>query len=720
MKLPKIKIPVLQRITGRPKIKRRNLLISLVLIVSFSSALMIRLAPAEFGFYLNEFDPYFDYYAADFIVDNAERYGLGVVLSDDPSINYFKWRDYMTWYPEGRDVASTSQVGLHFAGATLYLLSKDLLGVNISLYDFLVLFPVFFGALTVFAIFLLTRKISGTSAALLASLVVAFSPPLITRGNLGWFKSEPFALFLTVLSAYFFLSMFSPKVTKVGLAWRAVLSGLLLGYANASWGGVQYFNGVMGLVLLISPFLDVDLKRVIYGGSMFTASDLILSAAFPRPGPSIVLASGAVLFAGLAFAMLAFYVKSVTEPKNHRKVLITSLIALTLLGLFIVSSGVIPGLSGRYLTAIFPFERVTDPLVQSVAEHQSTSSAYFFTSFGILIFLGAFGAFVMLKKRTIFSAYALILGITSIYVASSFSRLVVYSSIAFAILAGVGFGELLSSLLKPTPPLITKKKTRAYAVRPEVKVISSVIVIALLTSANYYWLPQYSAPATILISGLQYELGAPVPDWLEALTWMRENTPQDAVIVAWWDYGYWITVMGNRTSVADNATINSTRIKQIGRLFMSNETEGKEIIKQLAGDRPAYIAILFSATRYQDLLLIGGYPPFLLNLGGDEGKINWFASIPGLNESQFISGTDGLPTEHFWKNTLLGKMFPMDYSKATSDSWKTKLELPASFPAQIGNYTIKYQDGSSLLKLAFASSFQSYAQVLIYQVVDTT
>jgi len=199
---------------------------------------------------------------------------------------------------------------------------------------------------------------------------------------------------------------------------------------------------------------------------------------------------------------------------------------------------------------------------------------------------------------------------------------------------------------------------------------------------------------------------------------MREDTPENAVIIAWWDYGYWITVMGNKTSLADNATINSTRIKQIGRLFMSNETEAKGIIKQLAGDRPAYIAVLFSATRYQDLVLIGGYSPYILNLGGDEGKIYWFASIPGLDVSQFI-GDDGLPTEHFWKNTLLGKMFPMDYSKTTSDNWKTTLGIPDTFPAQIGNYTIKYpQDGSGPLKLAFASSFESFAQVLIYQVVE--
>lgn len=678
---------------------------------------MVRLAPAEFGFYLNEFDPYYDYYATNFIVNNAEKHGLGVILSEDPNINYFLWHDYMTWYPEGRDVAATSQAGLHLAGAMLYLFFKNFIGINISLYDFLVLFPVFFGALTVFAIFILTRKIFSTGAGLLASLMVAFSPPLIQRGNLGWFKSEPFAIFLAVLSFYFFFSIFSPKVKRASIVWRAIVAGLLLGYANASWGGVQYFNGVMGLVFLISPFLDVDLRRVIYSGSVFIASDLLLSSVFPRPGPSIVLSSGIVLFAGLAFAMLGHYIKSVTEPKDHRKNLIISLVVFALLGLFIISIGLIPSISGRYLTAIFPFQRTADPLVESVAEHQTTSGVYLFTSFWVLIFLSIFGALIILKKRTIFSAYVLILGITSIYVASSFSRLMVYASIAFSMLAGIGFSELSSSLLKPTAPSITKKKAKAYGIRPEVKVFSAIFIIALLASANYYWLPQYDSPVSIVISGLQYDPGYPVTDWLEALTWMRENTPENAVIIAWWDYGYWITVMGNRTSVVDNATINSTKIQLVGRLFLSNETEAKEIIKQLAGDRPAYIAVLFSATRYQDYVLIGGYSPYLLNLGGDEGKINWFAAIPRLNVSQFI-GDDGLPTEYFWNSTLLGKMFPMDYDKDTSENYKTQLGIPAAFPAQIGKYTIKYQDGNGLLKLAFASSFKSYAQVLIYEVLE--
>ena len=33
--------------------------------------------------------------------------------------------------------------------------------------------------------------------------------------------------------------------------------------------------------------------------------------------------------------------------------------------------------------------------------------------------------------------------------------------------------------------------------------------------------------------------------------WLRDETPEDARVMAWWDYGYQITGIGNRTSLAD-------------------------------------------------------------------------------------------------------------------------------------------------------------------------
>jgi len=61
------------------------------------------------------------------------------------------------------------------------------------------------------------------------------------------------------------------------------------------------------------------------------------------------------------------------------------------------------------------------------------------------------------------------------------------------------------------------------------------------------------APISILNSGTQFNIST--NDWSDAMQWLKENTPEDAVIAAWWDYGYWINTLGERKTLADNSTL---------------------------------------------------------------------------------------------------------------------------------------------------------------------
>ena len=93
---------------------------------------------------------------------------------------------------EGREVAITSQSGLHITAAVLY----KIFGMNLSLMDFVIWFPVVIGAASTVLIFLLVRSITGKNVpGLIASVFFAVSPVIIQRGNLGWFKSEPLGIF---------------------------------------------------------------------------------------------------------------------------------------------------------------------------------------------------------------------------------------------------------------------------------------------------------------------------------------------------------------------------------------------------------------------------------------------------------------------------------------------------------------------------------------------
>jgi dolichyl-diphosphooligosaccharide--protein glycosyltransferase len=73
-----------------------------------------------------------------------------------------------------------------------------------------------------------------------------------------------------------------------------------------------------------------------------------------------------------------------------------------------------------------------------------------------------------------------------------------------------------------------------------------------------------------------------VDDYREAYWWLRDNTPEDARIMAWWDYGYQITGIGNRTTIADGNTWNHEHIALLGRTLTSPEKEAHRIARHLA------------------------------------------------------------------------------------------------------------------------------------------
>src|SRR6266496_3444617 len=282
---------------GRYELRTRELIVVGVLALAFTTAFIMRSYPSKYGFYLNEFDPYFDYRATKYIVDH----GLNA---------YFKWHDTMSWYPEGRDVPATSQSGLHIVAAFLY----KIFGAGSSLLDFTILLPVILGSLTTIVVFALVRTLSGTSAGLFSALLFAFSPAIIQRGNLGWFESEPLGLFFALLATYLFISSIK---NRPGIAiMTAVAGGLILGLANASWGGVQYFS------IPISIFFTIGFK-----------------------------------------------IKRFTNERKYARNNLIALGAFVVIGIAIISSGVFHTASFRYLNAINPFLSSQNPLVESVAEH---------------------------------------------------------------------------------------------------------------------------------------------------------------------------------------------------------------------------------------------------------------------------------------------------------------------------------------------------------------
>jgi len=73
-----------------------------------------------------------------------------------------------------------------------------------------------------------------------------------------------------------------------------------------------------------------------------------------------------------------------------------------------------------------------------------------------------------------------------------------------------------------------------------------------------------------------------VNDYMEAYHWLRDKTPKDSRVMSWWDYGYQITGIGERTTLADGNTWNHEHIATIGKMMASPEAEAHELIRHVA------------------------------------------------------------------------------------------------------------------------------------------
>jgi len=73
-----------------------------------------------------------------------------------------------------------------------------------------------------------------------------------------------------------------------------------------------------------------------------------------------------------------------------------------------------------------------------------------------------------------------------------------------------------------------------------------------------------------------------VRDYYDGYMWLKNNTPEDSRVLAWWDYGYHISGIAERISLADGNTWNLEHIATVGRMLASPEKRGWELARHMA------------------------------------------------------------------------------------------------------------------------------------------
>jgi dolichyl-diphosphooligosaccharide--protein glycosyltransferase len=682
-----------------------------VLILSFTISFLVRSQAAEYGSELNEFDPFQNFRATEFIVENG-------------ILEYFDWHDEKSWYPEGRNISATSQVMLHITAAITY----QIFGGNSSLYDFTILFPVIFGSLTVIVIFALVRVIGGTTAGLFAAILFSISVPILLRGTIGWFKSEPLGLFYGLLGVYFFLSGIKSENKKIAII-KLILGGIILAFGLASWGGIQFFVIPIGMFILVLPFVRKDHEFIIWSIPVFVSSFLLTVLSFERPGAGFVFGIGGFsLIVPTGFLVACIIIQKFSPIKNKTRNGLIFLFMIIIIGSSVLiineDAGFLPLPSFRYLNAINPFLTTTIPLQDSIAEHATTTLSQSFFFHSILMIFAGLGIWIMLSKKSELISYvkndmmvfSLIIGLTGIYVSSAFVRLEVFASISLIILSSIGLSILIKEIVS-NKSFYENLRTKNILKISFLGIIIIFLLMPLVFPANSNWLNSAKAPPTILNGGSHF--GVVTDDWKESLEWIKTNTPEDSVVVSWWDYGYWITTMSDRATVNDNATINGTRIAKVAKTFLISPDEAWNNLQKMGAD---YVLVFVTGQRIdagQD------EPVYVINGGGDESKKQWFMRIAEEPIQKYVNPDGMSGTDYFWNDTLLGNLFPFSVLSYV-DTRNTDLQSQTyknGYTAVYGQ-DIKYpENGEGPFRFVYGSpSFMNEERVLIgvfiYEVND--
>jgi dolichyl-diphosphooligosaccharide--protein glycosyltransferase len=611
----------------RIKVSHGSIITFSALMLILFIAFVVRIFPMRWeiqtgSMHLSEFDPYFQYRFTEYIVKN------GFISWAWPT----QWVDTYRWYPDGINVARTGYPGLPFTAAFLYNIVSAL-GANIDLMDFCAFLPAIMGMMACFAIYFLGKDFGGTHVGLFAAIFLALSPSYLQRTSLGFFDDEIIGIFSFVLFLITFLRAIEEDRPAISSFKYAIGSGLVLGYFCAGWGAAFYPIGATVLFVFVLILLKRYTQRLLLSYSLTFGLGLFIAINVPRLAPVYLTTAPMLPVAGVLVLLCIYEVSRALAVTKWKVIFIIAFLAMLIVGFSVLwQLGYMQNVAGKFWSVINPFIREISPLTESVAEHRITAWGSIYYEFGVGILFFVAGFFFIVRNLNNRNLFLLILGLTSIYFASSMVRLLVLVAPIFGLLSGIGITGILKpfiTLLKEPPKILTKKKYSLEHVGKEFSG-TAVFLIFIVLMTNFAFSPQYGgmpkvlkqayAPITITAASLPLVPSEPITVWMDALIWMKNNLPATTIICSWWDYGYWLTILGNVTSLADNATINGTQIGLIGRTYLSNETQSVRILKeQFNGPNGPPTYILVFATFYstsQDA-----------NYGGDEGKWTWMARI---------------------------------------------------------------------------------------------
>ncbi len=390
------------------------------------------------------------------------------------------------------------------------------------------------------------------------------------------------------------------------------LAGLAYFNMVAAWGGYVFVINLVGAHAATLILLGRHSSKLHAAYSGFFIVGTTLAVQVPvvgwTPIRSLEQLGPLFVFFGMQFVEYCERIRVRDNLTSSQSWLLRVRIGglAVLAGVIVISAlwptGYFGPISSRVRGLFVPHTKTGNPLVDSVAEHQAAKPGTYEQYLLVLAKLAPWGfGMVAIGYTNDASSFLLVYGIAAYFFSHKMVRLILLTSPIASVLGGMLCGRVAGTCVegvcgwsidvwnefsltnddrvsaeetKPKKQNDDGKKTESTNTSSSPNFIVQLIARSFWLCACYFLYhasqdhiqefqdrsiqvsAHMSHPSIIMKSQDNYGQVITMDDYREAYWWLRDNTPEDARIMAWWDYGYQITAIANRTTIADGNTWN--------------------------------------------------------------------------------------------------------------------------------------------------------------------
>lgn len=523
----------------------------LIVLGIFLFAFGIRAIPSQTFPGIYGFDPFYHGRMTKYILQDGHR------PENDP----------VSYWPEGTKVNDLPLY--HYTAAVGYEITSLVTRgttdfANKPFQRYFSFLPVLFGALAAVAAYAFGKELRDRKTGLLAGALMSLQQTNLFRSMFGFAEEDSMGIFFIFLVFAAFTWALKTKNWKKGLLAGFSMLGLSL-----SWALSVFAAPVIAFIFFVhSIFLMVDkkYKKLEKLFKTYTAAQLPLFLMLVVPFitnwemsqtistlmDSVAFAVPVVVFLFAVTYYFNYYEKKARDkiPKlnvNSKKAFKAFGILLLILGLgFLAFKG--GWMINKTETYLFKAPHQTSKLKQTIGEEHAKGLGGVLNELGSTALFFLFGLIylpirrlIKYKDHTCPDLVPFILG------AATFFLYVEKAKMGY--IFGLGSVTITAIVVMD----ISKLKDRFGSWTS--KLALSIAIFLVFTQA----VPAF---ASVEQHKTSY---APQPGWQKFYDWYK-TTPDENVLMTWWDYGHWTSWNGKKTTL-DNTNRNSSKVMKTARIF---------------------------------------------------------------------------------------------------------------------------------------------------------